>query len=85
MKRRNNAGEEHLVGTNWGEDNIPVLESQELAFRYFEKAAKLGHGLSMQSLGMCFDDGVGCRRTAGAATKGCGEHVCTIAGEQLSC
>ena len=61
LKRRNNAGEEHLVGTNWGEDNIPVLESQELAFWYFEEAAKLGHGLSMQSLGMCFDDGVGCR------------------------
>eukprot|EP00956_Cyclotella_meneghiniana_P010015 scaffold13816_cov23-Cyclotella_meneghiniana.AAC.1 len=40
---------------------VPVLESQELAFKYFEKGAKLGHGLCMQSLGTCFDDGVGCK------------------------
>eukprot|EP00986_Skeletonema_menzelii_P004699 scaffold1633_cov147-Skeletonema_menzelii.AAC.16 len=45
--------------SNSGGDNIPVLESQELAFKYFERAAKLGHGLAMQSLGTCFDDGVG--------------------------
>lgn len=50
-----------LSGRNRGSDNIPVLESQELAFKYFEKAAKLGHGLAMQSLATCFDDGIGCR------------------------
>lgn len=50
-----------LGGMNRKEDDISVLESQELAFKYFEKAAKLGHGLSMQSLGTCFDDGVGCK------------------------
>jgi hypothetical protein len=32
-----------------------------LAFKYFEKAAKLGHGLAMQSLGCCFEEGVGCK------------------------
>ncbi|KAL7532298.1 hypothetical protein ACHAXR_004548 [Thalassiosira sp. AJA248-18] len=42
--------------------NIPVLESQDLAFQYFEKAAKLGHGWSMKSLGECFDQGIGCRK-----------------------
>ncbi len=52
---------QRLVAKNREEDNIPVLESQQLAFKYFEKAAKLGHGLSMQSLGTCFDDGVGCK------------------------
>lgn len=54
-------GDVRLDGSvvNHGRDDIPVLESQELAFKYFEKAAKLGHGLAMQSLGTCFDDGVG--------------------------
>ena len=51
-------GLDGAVSNNAGHD-IPVLESQELAFQYFEKAAKLGHGLAMQSLGTCFDDGVG--------------------------
>ena len=54
-------GEMRLGGAmcNSGGDDIPVLESQELAFKYFEKAAKLGHGIAMQSLGTCFDEGVG--------------------------
>eukprot|EP00985_Skeletonema_marinoi_P018926 scaffold10709_cov130-Skeletonema_marinoi.AAC.5 len=54
-------GETRLDGavSNTGGDDIPVLESQELAFKYFERAAKLGHGIAMQSLGTCFDDGVG--------------------------
>jgi hypothetical protein len=47
--------------SNRGENDIPVIESQELAFKYFEKAAKLGHGLAMQSLGTCFEEGVGCK------------------------
>jgi len=51
-------GLDGAVSNNGGHD-IPVLESQELAFKYFERAAKLGHGLAMQSLGTCFDDGVG--------------------------
>ena len=56
-------GDMRLDGSvvNSGRDDIPVLESQELAFKYFEKAAKLGHGIAMQSLGTCFDDGVGCK------------------------
>jgi hypothetical protein len=41
---------------------IPVFESQELAFKYFEKAATLGHGLAMQSLGGCFKEGIGCKK-----------------------
>lgn len=54
-------GEFRLDGSvsNSGGNDIPVLESQELAFKYFEKAAKLGHGIAMQSLATCFDDGVG--------------------------
>ena len=53
-----------LVAYNSAADNInlPVLESQEIAFKYFEKAAKLGHGLAMQSFGECFDEGIGCRK-----------------------
>ena len=54
-------GQTRLLAKNREEDNIPVLESQQLAFKYFEKAAKLGHGLAMQSLGTCFDEGVGCK------------------------
>jgi len=54
-------GECRLDGSvsNSGGNDIPVLESQELAFKYFEMAAKLGHDISMQSLGTCFDDGIG--------------------------
>jgi hypothetical protein len=48
------------VSHNNTRDNIPILESEELAFKYYEKAAKLGHGLAMQSLGECFDNGIGC-------------------------
>lgn len=50
-----------LMVRNKEKDNIPVLESQKLAFKYFEKAAKLGHALAMQSLATCFDEGVGCK------------------------
>lgn len=50
-----------MISHNRGERDISVLESEELAFVYFRKAAKLGHGLAMQSLGTCFDDGVGCK------------------------
>jgi hypothetical protein len=52
---------ESMVTDNVDFQNFPVLESQELAFKYFEKAAKLGHGLAMQSLGECFDEGIGCK------------------------
>lgn len=44
--------------------------SQELVFKHFNIAAKLGHGFAMQSLGICFDDGVGCRANRRM------EHVC---------
>ena len=58
---RRRAGGRTIVSNN-DVGIIPVLESQDLAFEYFEKAAKLGHGLSMQSLGECFEEGIGCRK-----------------------
>lgn len=63
QRRGTSGGGCGLVAYNSPADNtnLPVLESQELAFKYFEKAAKLGHGLAMQSLGECFDEGIGCR------------------------
>ena len=48
--------------------------SQELVFKHFNIAAKLGHGFAMQSLGICFDDGVGCR----ANRRSMFADVCTI-------
>jgi len=43
------------------DNSMPILESNELAFHYFKKAAFLGHGLAMQSLGECFWEGIGCK------------------------
>jgi len=60
-RRGGGTGGPTIVADNSASDNIPVLESQELAFKYFEKAAKLGHGLSMQSLAECFHEGIGCK------------------------
>jgi hypothetical protein len=56
-----NMNEATLRVSNEGENDIPVLESQELAYKYFEKAARLGHGMAMQSLATCFTDGIGCK------------------------
>lgn len=55
------SGEYGYTVKNREEDDIPVLESQQLAYKYFKKAARLGHGLAMQSLGVCFYEGVGCK------------------------
>jgi len=55
---RNELG--NYVSNDQERDEISVLEARALAFKYFEKAAKLGHGLSMIDLGLCYVNGVGC-------------------------
>ena len=60
LNRTRNGNRSGLVVDNSGSE-LSVLESQELAFHYFERASKLGHALSMQSFGECYDEGIGCR------------------------
>lgn len=51
-----------FVDNSKPKDNLSVLKAEELAFRYFEKAGKLGHVMSMQSLGECYLNGIGCKK-----------------------
>ena len=52
---------EQFVADNSNHNQVGVLTTNELAFKYLEQGAKAGHGLSMLSLAECYEMGIGTR------------------------
>ena len=46
-----------------------VTQSLDMAFEWFEKAAKKGHAEAMEKLGDCYSNGYGCKQSYSAAEK----------------
>jgi len=53
-----------LVADNRGEEyQLGVLQTDKLAFKYLGQSAEAGHGIAMQSLADCYENGTGVQKS----------------------